>query len=161
MCPELTKAYFFRGLSYFEIGELDKAIADLSEVIETEYPNTIDYYGVLGTQGDESERAYLPRGLIYRRKGEHEKAIADFSKLIEIGACELHEVYFYRGLEYAANRDDIKAIADFSKAIDIKDTFAEAYSARSAAYQRIGEDKKSARDESAYQRLINTEKPED
>ena len=42
--PELADAFFNRGVSYYELGEFSRAIADLTRAIQL-IPNDDNYYG--------------------------------------------------------------------------------------------------------------------
>ena len=58
-----------QGISYYEQGEMDKAIIEYKAAIELEPDN---------------ERAYLSRGAAYGELGQHELAINDLQKALEL-----------------------------------------------------------------------------
>jgi tetratricopeptide (TPR) repeat protein len=62
---DLAFAYYHRGISYYDKGEYDLAIADYTKAIELEpeYPFT-----------------YRARARAYRAKGDNDRAQADFDK---------------------------------------------------------------------------------
>ena len=70
MDPKYAEAYNNRGSTYASKGDLDKAIADFSEVIRLD-PNIA--------------AAYHNRGLAYEKKGETAKAKADFAEAKRLG----------------------------------------------------------------------------
>jgi tetratricopeptide (TPR) repeat protein len=126
-----AEAYYNQGLSYGELGEYDKAIADFTEVIRI-YP---DY-----------AEPYVDRGSTYLKLKEYDKAIADYSKALEapgeplgiplmhgdhLGFPEVYEtagvlafaiegeVYYNRATSYKELDDQVKAAADFAKAKEL------------------------------------------
>ena len=60
---------------YVLVGDLDKAIADLTEIIRLD-PNTVEYY---------SARAEL-----YAKKGDGDKAAADYIEAYNRGSAAVH-----------------------------------------------------------------------
>ncbi len=64
-----TDVYYFRGISYGEKGQYDKAISDCSTAIEI---------------NPRYAEAYLNQERIYAVKGHYDRAIADYNKAIEI-----------------------------------------------------------------------------
>ena len=62
---DLSFAYYHRGISHYDKGEYDLAIADYTKAIELtpEYPF-----------------AYRARARAYRAKGDNDRALADFDK---------------------------------------------------------------------------------
>lgn len=66
--PKNALAYSARSNVYWQMGDLDKAIEDLSMSIQL-YPNA---------------PTYMMRAHRYEKKGEIEKAILDYSKVLEI-----------------------------------------------------------------------------
>ena len=67
----LEQAYYFRGVSYLELGELKNAIADETQVIELNPENAAAYYNRALAD------AYANRGVTRAAMGEKESAIAD------------------------------------------------------------------------------------
>jgi tetratricopeptide (TPR) repeat protein len=63
--------YNDRGVSYMEIGEYDKSIADLTKSINLKQNNALAYYN---------------RARAHKRKGEHDLAAADYSFSIGLDA---------------------------------------------------------------------------
>jgi tetratricopeptide (TPR) repeat protein len=57
-------AYFSRHFAWMDIGEPEKALADLNTVIELE-PEPM---------------SFLSRGIVYRHLGEYQKALADYNR---------------------------------------------------------------------------------
>ena len=69
MRPLFQMAYNNRGIAYGDLKQYDKAIADLTKVIEL-YP--------------EPAKAYNNRGNAYLGLQQFDKAIADFTKAIDL-----------------------------------------------------------------------------
>lgn len=68
--PKSDKAYYDRGRAYNAKGDLNKALADYTQTININSPESI-------------QSAYNNRGLIYDAKGDLDKALEDFTKGIE------------------------------------------------------------------------------
>jgi len=101
--PENTNAYNNRGLTYRELEEHQKALADFDKVIKLE-PNNADAYG--------------NRGLTYRALEKNKQAIADFDKAIELEPNVVAH-YHNRGLVYRDLEKYEEAMADFNHALEI------------------------------------------
>jgi peptidoglycan hydrolase-like protein with peptidoglycan-binding domain len=92
----LVRAHFQRGYSFHAQGDLDKSIAEYSEVVRLDP----DYY-----------IAYYNRGLIHYDEARYERAIEDFAKVIEVrpdyaGAFVNRGNAYYRQGLYALAADD-------------------------------------------------------
>lgn len=84
--PSLT--YSNRGVAYGELGETQKAIADLDKAILIN-PNFAE--------------AYYNRGVVYNELGENQKAIADYNQAIRINP-NYAEAYYNRGIRSVERR---------------------------------------------------------
>jgi len=93
-----------RSLCYHEIGDNERAIADITKCIEME--------------NGENYQALSMRGYFYQTAGQYENAIADFSKLIEIAPTYPYG-YYMRGHCYELMGDDKKAIENYNASIEI------------------------------------------
>jgi tetratricopeptide (TPR) repeat protein len=78
--PNNTDNYYFRGESYFKLGEYSKAIQDFDASI------AIKPYEYVG---------FLLRAKVYEKIGEHDKALQDSSKGMELGP-HLAEGYVFK-----------------------------------------------------------------
>jgi TPR repeat protein len=92
----LVRTHFQRGYSFHAQGDLDKSIAEYSEVVRLDP----DYY-----------IAYYNRGLIHYDEARYERAIEDFAKVIEVrpdyaGAFVNRGNAYYRQGLYALAADD-------------------------------------------------------
>ena len=114
---------FYKGLSYQEDKEYDKAIEHYTTAIEL---------------NPEFAKAYNSRSFVYRMKENFKAAIQDCNKLIELN-LELVEAYTNRGLAYFDKGEVDKAIQDYDKVIDLDPDYAIAYNNRGAAYYQKGD----------------------
>ena len=115
MKPNFAKAYYNRGIAYYEKGEFDLAIKDYSEAIELN-PRLF--------------HPYNNRGNAYLRKGDFDKAIEDYSKAIELNP-NLGLAYCNRGEAWLHLKEWDKARSDLTVAksmrIDIVVAFHNTY----------------------------------
>ncbi|MDB5617113.1 tetratricopeptide repeat protein [Tardiphaga sp.] len=121
-------AYVGRGLAWSEKGDVDRAIADMTDAIRLN-PN--------------DSLAYSNRGILWREKKNVERAIADFTWAIRIDALPRSDIggdghvniYTNRGLAYQAKGDLVLALSDFDEAIRRDRNDADAYFNRSKIHQ--------------------------
>ena len=85
---EAAGAYTERGVTYYNKGDIDKAIEDYNAAIALD-PGFAE--------------AYTHRGQSYHDRGEIDKAITDYNKAIELNP-ELAEPYTCRGLSTRTGR---------------------------------------------------------
>jgi tetratricopeptide (TPR) repeat protein len=121
--PRTSSAYFNRGLSRHEKGELDSAIGDYNEAIRLDRKNA---------------HAYSNRGVAWHQKKDVDKAIADFDEAIRLDPKQ-SEIYNNRGNALLGKKEYDKAIADLNEAIGINPQYAAAYCNRGKAWREKGE----------------------
>ena len=155
--PSDANTYYNRGLTYFNIGEYDKADLDYSKAIQLkpdnsdahssrgliyfnkgEYDKAIADYNIAIQLKSDNSDAYYNRGLFYFNKGEYDKAIADYNIAIQLKS-DNSDAYYNRGLFYFNKGEYDKAIADYNIAIQLKPDNPAFYYNRSLAYHTIGE----------------------
>lgn len=110
-------AYNNRGVSHFDSGEFDQAIADFDKAIAGEAKFTT---------------AYFNRGRAHNAKGDRDAAIMDFSKAIELTpnfemAC-VNRAAAYR------TKGDYDAATDYARVLNINPKNSEAASDLGKAY---------------------------
>lgn len=133
----LAAAYFGRGSSRLQAGELDAGIEDLDETIRLD-PLYADAYanlalarrmkGQLAQSIAEANaalkitprhaRAFLQRGATYLVQGDGDKALADLNEAIRLEPG-LQGAWNVRGLLWRATRDWDRALADFNQAVKL------------------------------------------
>lgn len=148
-------AYFNRGITRYDLGDLKGALLDFNQVIQLDPQDGVAYTncGVIYAQLGQIEQAiasfsqaihhepcsfaaYCNRGYFHLEQGNYFAAIDDFDQAIQ---CQPSSPipYFYRGSarqKQGALRD---AIADYSAAIERnRQNIALPYCYRSAAYQK-------------------------
>jgi tetratricopeptide (TPR) repeat protein len=119
----LAFAYYNRGLAELEIGEYDRAIADLDASIRLD---------------PTSASTFNNRGSAWYAKGDPDRAIADFDKAIQLDPAYAF-AYNNRGEVWRDKGDFNRAIADYGKAISLDPGYTAAYTNRALAYERIGD----------------------
>mmetsp|Transcript_56726 Transcript_56726/g.164540 ORF Transcript_56726/g.164540 Transcript_56726/m.164540 type:complete len:697 (-) Transcript_56726:61-2151(-) len=100
--PEDEALHEARGLVYRDMGDLDRALADFSAVIELE--------------PDQGQHRYN-RGVVYHRMSREEDAIDDLTRAIELGSVGA-AVYSERGLAWRALGNMAQATNDLTAAIE-------------------------------------------
>src|SRR4029079_3458972 len=123
LSPYVALAYGLRGAAYRRKGDLDRALADLSQSLDDD-PNQV--------------RVYVNRGIVYSDKGYFDRAIADFTKAMEVDS-QFAESYVNRCVAYLDKGNRDAAIADCDKAIAINPNDAVAYNDRGAAHEKKGD----------------------
>ena len=157
------EAYFNRANAYFEMGEYDLAISDLTAVLK------LDSFE---RQRVSEANAYYVRSVVYANQEEYDKAIADIEKAIEFawhgelaerlskvrdeiihlrdktteydqhieGNPEDPQGWHLRGVHYLYDREDYGlAVTDFSEAIRLDADNAEVWKDRGWAHYQQGE----------------------
>jgi tetratricopeptide (TPR) repeat protein len=116
--PTDAKAYYDRGLAYYDKKDYDRAIAEYTQAIKLD-PN----YAT----------AYTNRGCVYGGKGDYDRAIADFTQAIKLDPNDAH-AYTNRGIVYYYKKDYDRAITEYTQAIRLDPNDAIAYTNRGIAY---------------------------
>jgi formylglycine-generating enzyme required for sulfatase activity len=95
--------WFAQGISKYEAGDYERAIADFVQAIQLD---------------DLHVGAYLQRGQAYTSLGKYQHAIDDYSKLIELNPNSA-KAYNYRGNAYRELGECKSAIADYDRSLAI------------------------------------------
>ena len=127
-------ALYLRGNAYYEKGDYDHAVADLTESARLD-PGHVDPF-------------YL-RGLAYDAKNDHDRAIADFDHALQLKPND-PDMLFSRGMAYAVkgeydsgvafkDRFELnRALADFDAAIKPRPNAAVGYIHRGMVHNAMG-----------------------
>ncbi len=119
-----TMAYIKRSQVYWQLGDNDKALADVSLLIKI---------------NPEVPEAYLRRGFLYRNNfRDSEKALVDFFKAIELDSNSIN-AYRSRAFTYYHLEEYENALADYNKVIEIDPEDAFSYWRRGDIYRCTGE----------------------
>ncbi len=116
--------YYNRSECYNEIGDTDRAVADITRAIEMD--DGEDYYDV------------VTRGGYYREGGRYAEAIADFTRGIELAPTAAYP-YYQRGWCYELSGDDDKAMEDYNAGIDVDKTYPYIFLMRGELYRKRGD----------------------
>lgn len=116
--------YFHRSECYNEIGNTDRAVADITKYIEM--GDGKDYFGLIS------------RADYYREGGQYEAAIADFTKGIELEPTDAY-AYYKRGWCYELMGDDDAAMKDYHAGIDVDKKYPYIFLMRGELYLKRGE----------------------
>jgi len=123
--PITAETHYNNGVSSFDKGEYDQAIADYTQAITLD-PNYTE--------------AYHNRGMTYRSKGNYDQAISDYTQAITLNPDSPQTSLSYngRGIAYADQKEYDQAIVDFTEAIVLDPDYAEAYHNRGLTYHNKG-----------------------
>ena len=116
--PYSVAALILRGLTYAQMGSLERGLADLTRAVEIDSENAIAYYD---------------RGLIHSWMNHSESAIEDFDQAIELDP-EFYDAYSDRGFEYMKLDQIDLALADFNSALAINPDYPLALTNRGLVY---------------------------
>lgn len=120
---EYPKALFTRALIYQENGECDRAMVDISKVLEKEPGNA---------------RAHYIKADCLEQQGRIPEAEMEYTQAIQFDGKE-PLFYLRRGLAYARQGKNGDAMRDMNTAIDIKADYAEAWYWRGMVKMRSGQ----------------------
>ena len=95
---------FIRGMSYYELGAYDQALADFETLATTSDNLFLEEVILIFTVG------------AYHYLGQYERAIEDYDQALEINP-QLAEAYNNRGLAYLGQYE--RAIEDYDQALEI------------------------------------------
>lgn len=123
-------AYFNRALAYYDLGDLDRAIQDLTEALRLQQ----DYYA-----------AYVIRGSIFHEQKKYDLAIQDFNQAIKLRP-NFFVGYYNRARAFHAKRLAGLAMRDYDEAIRLRPDVAAIYSDRGALYADLGRYERAIQD---------------
>lgn len=121
--PGFAAAYADRALIARDQGDIDGALVDLTNAIQTYY-EPLDW-------------AYHQRGLLYVSQQQYEAALVDFSQAVAL-VPESGFYHNWRGYALHELGNMQAALAEFNQAIALNDSDAWAYASRGQAYQLLG-----------------------
>lgn len=147
-----------RAIAWRRQGELDRAIADISEAIALAPPDLDHYYNTRGNfylEKKDYERALADyneairrradnayawnnAGLARRAKGEYAKAVENFTRAIALDPA-YPNAYENRARTWTDQHDYDRALADYERAIGIDSKSIYAYLGRAALWESKGE----------------------
>ena len=157
--PNLSKAYYYRGLIQSELGVESKAIQDLTQAFRSPSLSEIDQESdVIRTLKLSPKTAsdYYNRGLVRFEFYDTSGALRDVNRAIQLDP-NLAAAYYSRarmypyisttkvGVSEEAKQSQI-LISDYTRAIKINSAFADAYFYRGLGYEPFGNKKAAIRD---------------
>jgi tetratricopeptide (TPR) repeat protein len=157
-------AYQNRGVSWYQKGDYDRAIADYNEAIRLD-PKRAGTYNDRSAawhgKGDNDRAiadlneairlnpkyavAYNNRCVVWRDKGDYDRAIADCNEAIRLNP-KYADAYRDRGVAWREKGDYDHAIADYNEAIRLNPKYADAYRNRAAVWSDKGDNDRAIAD---------------
>lgn len=123
--------YYDRSRCYNEIGDTDRAVADITRAIEM--------------NGGEDYYAIVRRGDYYRKGGDYKNAIADYTAGMELNPTIAYS-YYARGWCYELSGDDDKAMEDYNAGIDVDKSYPYIFLNRGKLYRKQGDTERANAD---------------
>jgi tetratricopeptide (TPR) repeat protein len=141
--PYIIDLYIWRGNTWYNIKEYDKAIADYEKVLVLDNNSALALYN---------------RGFAWIAKKEYDKAIEDYDKVISLYPNDYAVVFLNRAAIRRINKEYEKAIEDYNEAIRIDPNYANAYYNRGLSEkEKNGDLEKSKNDFEQYLMLTKGE----
>jgi tetratricopeptide (TPR) repeat protein/S1-C subfamily serine protease len=106
------QTYFFRGNTYYELGNFSVAIKDFDRAIEL---------------NPQLAEAYLLRGVVQNDNNNPQEAIGDFDRVIQLNPNLTSVALANRGISKFNLKDRSSALADFDRAISLDLAVPKAY----------------------------------
>jgi tetratricopeptide (TPR) repeat protein len=120
--PQNATAYYNRGISYRETGQLDLALADYNRAIEID-PKYFE--------------AYNNRGVLYMSRGDNKRALQEFDRAIKINPK--YALAHNNSGEAFENMDQFQeAMAAYNRAIALDPSYAPAFANRGDIWRKMG-----------------------
>jgi protein O-mannosyl-transferase len=169
--PEYGKAYFCRGVTFFQLKENDKALTDFREALKwNAFPDQALYYGgVINMERKEPEKALeclnralelhpglkdacMRRGVLLMEKNAYREAVSNFTRVLDQEPLN-REALYNRGLCFAKAGLSTESIKDFSTLLASWPDCKEALYSRGVIYLGVKDYERASRDLGEYSRL--------
>ena len=175
--PDITNAYFYRGMVLGQLGREKEALESLTEAIAREAsPEPLFIRGEILSRMKRYEEAvadlslalqmdpsnpffYQSRGQTLTELGRYQEALRDCNRALELQPNFL-KALMSRGGVFAALKLPEEAIREYSKVVALSPDYAEAYRQRSRAEVSLGRLEQARTDLDTYERLTNQSVPE-
>lgn len=166
-----AEQHYRQALAHVEKGEIDPAIAELTETVELD-PSSADAFreravlslrrsdakGAIAdftqaiTLQPEMAAAHLGRGQAHLKLGRIDQAIHDFTEAVRLTPWDW-QPWYRRGLAHAARKEHGQAVDDFTEVIRLSPELPDAYLQRAHALTQLGQYERAIGDHSEQIRL--------
>jgi tetratricopeptide (TPR) repeat protein len=119
--PEVNIAAVNRGIAYMKLGRFDRALDDLSRVLERR----------------PDEKAFYNRAILYTKLGLLAQATDDYSSAIVVDP-QFYDAYNNRGVLFAKQGQLDRAFSDYTEAISLRPSSIKAYVNRGLLFDQTG-----------------------
>ena len=169
----LAKAYYLKGNIYKEVGDTAKAVSSLETALEQDNkhygafvslgliyasrknPVALEYLDNAISLNPSSTEALYAKAKFLQDVERFDEAVVMYNTILKVDSLHTNSVYNIGAIEFSVKNDAHKALDYFTKAIGMDHQYAEAYFARGACYQELG-DKANARAD--YQMCLQLKK---
>lgn len=154
--PDVSSAYYSRGLAYYKLSNYQMALEDLNKTIEIDpqymnvyydrgvvyqdignYREAMNDYNKAIEHDPQFAKAYNNRGNIFLQLGDYPHALEDFNQAIKLNA-DIPDYYYNRGVTLRNLGNYEQALKDYSRAIKLNPRYSKAYSNRANVFKRLG-----------------------
>ncbi|MFG6341883.1 MAG: tetratricopeptide repeat protein [Alistipes sp.] len=126
--------YYNRADCYNEIGNMERAVADMTKSIELAENNKKHLYFLINRRAD-----------YYRKGGNYKNAIEDYTTAVELDPTNAYS-YYARGWSYELSGDDDAAMKDYNAGIDVDSEYPYIFLNRGSLYLKRGDTEKAHAD---------------
>lgn len=143
--PTSRTIYYYRGRAYDQLGNINKAKADIKKACDYEYEDACDYEYIdrIAVGGGALKNLSVPQliksGRDSLEKNSFKEATEFFTRAIELNP-KRKDAYLLRGLSYRKQRNYERALEDYKKIIKLDPGYAKAYNNRGVVYWKKGEE---------------------
>lgn len=154
--PDVSLAYYSRGLAYYKLNNYQKALEDLNKTIEIDpqymnvyydrgvvyqdvgnYREAMNNYSKAIEINPQFDKAYNNRGNVSLQLGDYPHAIEDFNQAIKLNA-DIPDYYYNRGVALHNLGNYEQALKDYSRTVKLDPRYTKAYSNRANVFKRLG-----------------------
>lgn len=159
-----AKGYFLKGMNFKRLGDTAKAISSMQTAVEQDQQYyaayvqlgllcaaqknalALDYYNNALRISPQSSEVLYNKAKFMQDMGDYKNAVSVYEQLLKIEPSNKFAVYNLGAIVLVEKKDFKTALGYFDKAIQIDPKYAEAYFARGACYQELGDKKKALED---------------
>ncbi len=144
--PTLIDAYLNRGLAYYKMGRVERALVDYNAALALKPAP-----GQASNSKLNRGAVFLDRGLAHYKLGRMEQALEDYERALALdpGPDVAGMVYSNRGAIFFERKELARALDDFNRAVTINHGSIEGFRNRGVVLEEMGQLERAAEDYSS------------